>query len=186
MSGSSAASAAAERRDQGVGKAQLLRFLQALVDLADGPHLTAQADLAEDHRPGWHRTGEPGGEEGRRDRQIGRRFPDSQAIVDPGDPCHRAGSPGRRDSLFDAAHEPVQSNHPVADIDFDVVAVELCFAHSLGDLFGELLVGRRLGFLGRPPVCSPRRRRRSGAGFQLGRIESTSHCNSRRQGQKSH
>ena len=74
--------AAAQGRDQSIGKAQLLRFLQALVDLADGPDLSTQADLAENHRAGGRRTGQPRGDQRRRHRQIGRRLADSQAAGD--------------------------------------------------------------------------------------------------------
>src|SRR6266404_7057311 len=74
--------AVAERRDQGVGKAQFLRLLQALLDLADGANLAPQADFTEHHHAGGNRPVEPRGYQGRGHGQIGGRLADSQT---PGD-----------------------------------------------------------------------------------------------------
>ena len=41
-----------------LGKAQLRRFLEARLDLADRPDLAGEADLAEDDRVGGRRTGQ--------------------------------------------------------------------------------------------------------------------------------
>src|SRR2546430_249913 len=74
--------AAAERRDQGVGKAQFLRLLEALLDLAHGADFAPQADFAEHHHAGGDRPVESGGNESRGHGQIRGRLADSQA---PGD-----------------------------------------------------------------------------------------------------
>ena len=70
----------------------------------------------------------------------GCRFSDSQAVINSRDTRHRTGSLCRGDSLFDAFYGSVESHHAVADVDLDVVAVQLRLTHGFGDFFGKFLI----------------------------------------------